>query len=48
VERIEQLTGRLRVREGAKVERARVLFAQHIDLGAIKAAIGLAGAPGQV
>jgi BioD-like phosphotransacetylase family protein len=46
VERIEHVTGRLRVRESAKVERARVLFREHVDLKRISAIAGLGGAPG--
>jgi hypothetical protein len=42
VERIEQITGRLRVRGEAKVERARALFAEHVDVDRIRAAMGLA------
>jgi BioD-like phosphotransacetylase family protein len=46
VERIERVTGRLRVRESAKVERARALFREHVDLERISAIAGLAKAPG--
>jgi len=46
VERIEQITGRLRVRESVKVDRGRALFAEHVDLARIRAAIGLSGEPG--
>lgn len=42
VARIEQIAGRLRVREGAKVERALALFREHVDLARIRAVIGLA------
>lgn len=45
VERLEQLQGRLRVRESAKVERARALFRQHVDMHKVRAALGL-GEPG--
>jgi hypothetical protein len=41
VERIEQITGRLRVRESVKVDRGRALFARYVDLARIRAAIGL-------
>ena len=41
VERIEHITGRLRVRESAKVERARALFQKHVDMGRIRAVAGL-------
>jgi len=44
VERIEGLSGRLRVRESAKVERARALFQKHVDLKRIMKIAGLAGA----
>jgi BioD-like phosphotransacetylase family protein len=46
VERIEQIRGRLRVRESVKVERALSLFEKHADLGRISAAIGLGKGPG--
>jgi BioD-like phosphotransacetylase family protein len=42
VERIESITGRLRVREGAKVERARALFQKDVDMARIMAIAGLA------
>ena len=42
VGRIEQIAGRIRIRETAKVERARALFREHVDLDHIRAAIGLA------
>jgi BioD-like phosphotransacetylase family protein len=45
VERIEHVTGRLRVREVAKVERARALFQAHVDLAAISAIAGVGNAP---
>ncbi len=41
VERIEQITGRLRVREAVKVARARALFEEHVDLAKVRALIGL-------
>jgi len=41
VERIEQITGRLRVRESTKVDRGRALFAEHVDFNRIRTAIGL-------
>jgi hypothetical protein len=41
VERLERLLGRLRVREPKKIQRARELFAEHVDLDALDAAIGL-------
>jgi BioD-like phosphotransacetylase family protein len=41
VERIEQITGRLRVRESAKVARARALFEKHVDMERIRSVIGL-------
>jgi hypothetical protein len=41
VERIEQITGRLRVREAAKVARARVLFEKHVDMARVRALVGL-------
>jgi len=41
VERIEHIAGRLRVRESAKVERARALFQKHVDLGRIMDIAGL-------
>jgi len=44
VERIEHITGRLRVRESAKVERARALFQKHVDLDRIRAIAGLSPA----
>ncbi len=46
VERIEHITGRLRVRESAKVERARALFREHVDMERIEAIAGLGSAPG--
>jgi BioD-like phosphotransacetylase family protein len=45
VERIEHITGRLRVRESAKVERARALFGEHVDMKRIEALAGLGGPP---
>ncbi len=45
VERIEHITGRLRVRESAKVERARALFQKHVDMERISALAGLTDAP---
>jgi BioD-like phosphotransacetylase family protein len=42
VERIERITGRLRVREAAKVERAQALFREHVDMGRLRALAGLA------
>jgi BioD-like phosphotransacetylase family protein len=45
VERIEHITGRLRMRESAKVARAQALFRKHVDLGRLRAAAGLAPAP---
>jgi len=45
VERIEHITGRLRVREVAKVERARALFQKHVDIDRIRALAGLGAAP---
>ncbi len=41
VARIEQIAGRIRTRESAKVERARSLFEKHVDIGRICAAIGI-------
>ncbi len=41
VERIEQVTGRLRVREEAKVRRARAVFGKHVDMERVRAVIGL-------
>ena len=41
VERIEQITGRLRVRGAAKVARAQALFQKHVDMARVKAVIGL-------
>jgi BioD-like phosphotransacetylase family protein len=41
VERIEGLSGRLRVRESAKVERARALFEKHVDMKRIMKIAGL-------
>jgi BioD-like phosphotransacetylase family protein len=41
VARIEQVTGRVRVREDAKVKRARALFEKHVDMGRLRAAIGI-------
>jgi BioD-like phosphotransacetylase family protein len=41
VERIEQITGRLRVREAAKVARARTLFEKHVDMARVQALMGL-------
>jgi hypothetical protein len=41
VERIESLSGRLRVRESAKVERARALFEKHVDMKRIMKIAGL-------
>ena len=41
VARVEQITGRIRIRESAKVERARALFEEHVDMSRIRAAIGL-------
>ena len=46
VERIEHITGRLRVRESVKVERARALFQKHVDMGRIRAVAGLSDASG--
>jgi BioD-like phosphotransacetylase family protein len=43
VERIEQLTGRLRVRESAKVERGRALFGKHVDMDRLREIAGLGG-----
>ncbi|UCC67872.1 MAG: hypothetical protein JSV79_12265, partial [Armatimonadota bacterium] len=40
VERIEQLTGRLRVREDAKVRRARALFQKHVDMERVRTVVG--------
>jgi BioD-like phosphotransacetylase family protein len=36
VERVERVAGRLRIRESAKVDRARGLFRQHVDMDRIK------------
>jgi BioD-like phosphotransacetylase family protein len=47
VARIEQIAGRIRVRETAKVERARALFSAHVDMERIRAAMGLARQGGQ-
>jgi BioD-like phosphotransacetylase family protein len=44
VAKIEQITGRLRVREAAKVERARALFEKHVDIDRICALAGKGGA----
>jgi len=41
VARVEQITGRIRIRESAKVERARALFEDHVNMSGIRAAIGL-------
>jgi len=41
VERIEHITGRLRVRETAKVERARALFRKHVDMDRVRGVLGL-------
>jgi len=41
VERIEGITGRLRVRASAKVERARALFQKHVDIARVKQLAGL-------
>jgi len=41
VGRVEQIVGRLRVRESAKVDRGRALFEKHVDLQRICRAIGL-------
>jgi BioD-like phosphotransacetylase family protein len=41
VERIERVVGRLRIRESAKVDRARALFRQHVDMGRIREAVGV-------
>jgi len=41
VERVEQITGRLRVRESAKVDRGKALFEKHVDLARIRAVVGL-------
>ena len=41
VARTEQIAGRIRIRENAKVERARALFEEHVDMSCIRAAIGL-------
>ncbi len=41
VERIEQTVGRLRVREEAKITRARALFEKNVDMERIRAVIGL-------
>jgi len=41
VARIEQVTGRVRVREDAKVKRARALFQKHVDMERLTAAIGI-------
>ena len=43
VERIEHITGRLRVRESAKVERARALFQNHVGIDRILALAGVEG-----
>ncbi len=45
VDRIEAVTRRLRVRADAKVERARTLFAKHVDMSGIMQIAGLAGSP---
>jgi len=47
VERIEQIAGRIRVRADAKVERARALFAAHVEVDRIRTALGLVGRPGR-
>ena len=47
VERIEGIAGRVRVRESAKVERGRALFAHHVDLDRIRRGLGLR-APSEV
>jgi BioD-like phosphotransacetylase family protein len=41
VARIESITGRLRVRESAKVERARALFQKHVDMARVMEIAGL-------
>lgn len=41
VARIEQVVGRVRTREDAKVRRARALFEKHVDMGRLRAAIGI-------
>ncbi len=41
VERIEQTVGRLRVREEAKITRARALFEKNVDIKRIRAVIGV-------
>jgi len=41
VARIEQVAGRLRVREEAKVERARALFEHNVDVERIRALVGV-------
>lgn len=41
VARIEQITGRLRVREAAKVARAQALFEKHVDMNRVRAVMGL-------
>ena len=45
VERIEHITGRLRVRESVKVERARALFRKHVDMERIRAVAGIGEGP---
>ncbi len=45
VARIEQIAGRIRTREAAKVERARALFKEHVDMSRICAAIGVPDQP---
>jgi BioD-like phosphotransacetylase family protein len=41
VGRIEDIRGRLRVRETAKVERARALFQKHVDMDRVRGVLGL-------
>jgi hypothetical protein len=41
VERVEQVVGRMRVRESAKIDRGKALFEKHVDLNRICRAIGL-------
>jgi len=41
IERIEQISGRLRVRQAAKVDHGRALFEEHVDLERICTAVGL-------
>ncbi len=41
VARVEQMTGRIRVREDAKVRRARALFQEHVDMDRLLDVVGV-------